>query len=67
MCCTIQLSLSGMTGSVFSVSVSSTGALACSGGEDDRGLAWNLENGTTLFECHGNLECDLMHSCPFPS
>ena len=39
---------------MFSVSASPAGPLACSGGEDDQGVVWNLDNGDILFQCEGN-------------
>ena len=43
----------GYIGSVFSVSFSPSGDLACSGGEDDLGVVWKLSTGETVFQSDG--------------
>ena len=42
-----------LPGSVFSVSVSSSAELVCSGGEDDKAFVWRLSDGGVLFQCDG--------------
>jgi WD40 repeat protein len=42
------------TGSVFCVSLHPDGALACSGGEDDRAFLWRTDDASVAMECKGH-------------
>ena len=42
-----------IVGSVFSVSTDPSGTLACSGGQDDRGIIWKIADGSLVMECNG--------------
>ena len=55
----VHCCLDVLPGSVFSVSVSSSAELVCSGGEDDKAFVWRLSDGGVVFQCDGKCSWQL--------